>query len=319
MSGGEKKINSAEDIREMLFIYNPTSGRGTVKMHLAEILEEFENAGYMIKVYKMRYPGDINYIAEHEGRKVGLVVCAGGDGTLNGVVSGVMHLPEEERPDVGLIPTGTTNDIRRSYNVPANIVKAANLAVNGEPFATDIGSLNDKYFAYVASLGELSAVSCFTSQVAKNLLGRAAYLAEGLRQLLQMKSNKLKITYGDDEVIEGDFFLGIISNSTSVGGFPGLMGKNVDLQDGQYEVMLVKKPANIAEFTKELQTITLDENRQEKVVNDLVVRFKTSHLIVESEDEVQWVVDGENAGRYKRAEITNHNKAVNIISGPAAK
>ena len=303
-----------EELKRLLFIYNPKSGHGAVNAHMGEILKAFEEAGFIPTIYRMRFPGDASDMTEKEGPEYDLVVCAGGDGTLSSVITGAMRLPSERRPVIGFIPTGSTNDTRASYDLPLNIQRAAKLSVTGTPFATDIGEMREKYFTYVASFGDLSAVSCFTSQVAKNLLGRGAYLAEGIKQLIRMNSHVVTVRY-DDKEITGDFFLGMVTNATSVGGFAGIAGRNVDLQDGLFEVLLVKKPADLIEFNKEVQTILLDPNNQTAVEEELVFRFTAGKVSFESEEKIQWVIDGEDAGRHEKMEVINHRQAVKIISG----
>lgn len=302
-------------IKRLLFIYNPKSGRGVIGSFLMDIMKVFDAAGYMTTVYRMRYPGDAAYMAEHESPSYDLLVCAGGDGTLNAVISGLMKVDQDKRPPVGFIPTGSTNDNRNNYKLPSNIQHAARVAVNGNPFATDIGCCNDQYFTYVASFGELSAVSCFTPQLNKNLLGHAAYIPEGIKALFKMQSQKIKVTYDGDKVTKGDYFLGMVTNATSVGGFNGITGANVDLADGLFEVMLFKKPADILELQKEV-TAVLTPNG---TADGLLTRIKASHLIFECEEEMQWVVDGENGGKHKKTEIENYNKAVRIMSGLGSK
>ena len=301
-------------LKRLLFIYNPRSGRGVIRIHLGDIIKVFEDAGYMVTVYEMRYHDDAPWIVEHEGKAYDRIVCAGGDGTLNAIVSGAMRVAPEDRRPIGFIATGSTNDTKKSYKLPTNFVYAAKLAVNGEPFATDVGTLNDKTFVYVASFGELSAVSGFTPQTAKNLLGHAAYITEGLKVLLKMPSHVVKVTY-DGQTVSDDYFLGMVTNSTSVGGFTTVIGPNVDLQDGYYELMLFKKPADLAEMMKEIDAVL----KPGGTAGGLVTRIKAKEIIFESEEELQWVVDGEDAGKHKVVEVRNHNKAIEIISGLVKK
>ena len=303
-------------IRKLLFIYNPRSGRGTIQGMIPEILKCFDNAGYMTTIYKTRSPYDGEIVAAQEGEAYELVVCAGGDGTLNNIISGVMKIPEDKRPRVGFIPAGSTNDTRSSYSLPASIPHAAKIAVTGHPFRTDIGLANDRYFTYVASFGELSAVSCFTSQVAKNLFGRSAYITEGIKALLKMESHHIKVTW-EEGTVAGEFFLGMITNALSVGGFQNITGGGVDLADGLFEVMLLKKPADLLEFNKEVEAVLLASLGREATGDGLVYKFKTSRAVFGSADDLQWVVDGENAGRHKITTITNLPGAVEIMSGRA--
>lgn len=297
-------------LKTLLFVYNPKSGRGVIGAHLAEVIKAFETAGYIPTIYRTRTAHDLPYVAEHYAPLYDHVVCAGGDGTLNGLISGLMNVKPEDRPTVGFIPTGSTNDTRNSYKLPLNIARAASISVNGVPFETDIGKLNDRYFAYVASFGELSAVSAFTPQSAKNVFGYGAYLTGGIKALLKMNAQYVKVTIDEDKTVEGEFFLGMVTNALSVGGIAGITGKTVDLQDGLHELMLFKKPADLIQLNEEVAAVLSPDSD----AGGLITRVKASHIIFESDEELQWVVDGEDAGKCKYAEINNLNRAIRIMS-----
>ncbi len=308
-------------MKKLLFIYNPNSGKGVIASHLDEILDTFRAAGYEADVYRTEKRLDGRDKAAAEGADYELLVCAGGDGTLNEVVSGLMQLDAEQRPAVGLIPAGSTNDTRRSYNLPMDIKKAAQIAVSGSKFATDIGSFNDdKSFAYVASFGNLSAVSCFTPQDLKKVFGRAAYIGEGIKQLIKMTSSRLTIN-ADGQSFEGDYLLGMVANAVSVGGFEGIMGRDIDLQDGQFEVILIKRPKDLGAFCKIVNGV-LSAKGAAKVgsPDDLVFRFKASHVeFVSDNGPVQWVVDGEDAGTCEKVTVVNNCRAISIMAGEKTK
>ncbi len=297
--------------KDILFIYNPNSGKGKITMRLQEIREILQAAGGRVDVYGTKAPLDAMNKVQAEANRYGMVVCGGGDGTLSEVVSGMMHL--QERVPIGFIPAGSTNDTRSGFGLPKNILEAARLCVNGRPFQTDVGKFNDEYFTYVASLGSLSAVSCFTSQEMKRILGHGAYLLEGIKQLLKMESYEMEVQF-QDTVISGEFFLGLITNAMSVAGFEGITGGSVDLADGVFEVALLKKPANIMEFGREVNKMLIKKKEDRQVLDDVVIRFKTDHLVIRSDKPIQWVRDGENGGNHKRAEISVCKKAVTIMS-----
>ena len=297
--------------KDILFIYNPNSGKGKITMRLQEIREILQAAGGRVDVYGTKAPLDAMNKVQAEANRYGMVVCGGGDGTLSEVVSGMMHL--QERVPIGFIPAGSTNDTRSGFGLPKNILEAARLCVNGRPFQTDVGKFNDEYFTYVASLGSLSAVSCFTSQEMKRILGHGAYLLEGIKQLLKMESYEMEVQF-QDTVISGEFFLGLITNAMSVAGFEGITGGSVDLADGVFEVALLKKPANIMEFGREVNKMLIKKKEDRQVLDDVVIRFKTDHLVIRSDKPIQWVRDGENGGNHKRTEISVCKKAVTIMS-----
>ena len=301
--------------KRLLFIYNPNAGKGMIPKHLDEVTEIFENAGYAVGLYRTKRAGDGSQEVVQRAQEFDLVVCSGGDGTLSEVVSGMMQFPKEQRKPIGFIPTGSTNDTGKSYGLPASIKDAARITVSGEPFATDIGHFNQKFFTYVASLGRLSAVSCFTPQKVKKRWGYLAYLVEGIKVLLHLDAYDLQITWqdaeGKEQRMEDNFFLGMVTNSLSVGGFSGITGGNVDLQDGLFEVVLCKRPKSLGEFSLLVNTMFLDPNKDSN--NEMVTKFKTGRIKIESKDDVQWVIDGENAGKHRSVSIENDSRAIDIM------
>ena len=302
--------------KRLLFIYNPNAGKGVIPKHLDEVTEVFEKAGYDVGLYRTRGQRDGTQKVEYySAYKFDRIVCSGGDGTLSEVVSGMMALPRKDRLPVGFIPAGSTNDTGKSYGLPESIREAAEIAATGQFFSTDIGHFNDEFFTYVASFGRLSAVSCFTPQDIKRRWGYLAYLWEGLKVLLHLDAYDLKVEYVDEEEkdhqIEANFFLGMITNSLSVGGFAGITGDNVDLQDGLFEVTLCKRPRKLGEFRGLINDLLLAQNKEWN--NGMVTRFKASRIHLTFKDDVQWVLDGENAGKHKDISIFNDSRALDII------
>ena len=301
--------------KRVLFIYNPNAGKSIIPKHLDEVTDIFEKEGFAVGLYRTQKSGDGKEEVRNKAQLFDRIVCSGGDGTLSEVVAGMMEFPEEERKEIGFIPAGSTNDTGKSYGLPATIKDAAKIAASGKPFRTDIGHFNDTYFTYVASLGRLSAVSCFTPQEVKKRWGYLAYLVEGIKVLLHLDAYDLRITYENEEgretVIEDNFFLGMITNTFSVGGFSGITGAHIDLQDGLFEVVLCKRPKSLGQFSRLVDTLFLAADKDWS--NEMVTKFKTSKIRVESDDDVQWVIDGENAGKHKLVNILNDRQAIEIM------
>ena len=189
-------------MKKMLFLYNPNAGRGLIKSKLADILDIFVKAGYELTVYPTQSYRDAYHKIVHMEDNYDLVVCSGGDGTLDEVVTGMMR--RKNRVPIGYIPTGTTNDFANSLHISKDMLSAANTAVHGEPFACDIGTFNHDIFVYVAAFGLFTDVSYQTNQSLKNVLGHAAYVMEGAKRLSNIPSYRIKVTH-DGEVIEDDF------------------------------------------------------------------------------------------------------------------
>ncbi|ROR27171.1 YegS/Rv2252/BmrU family lipid kinase [Mobilisporobacter senegalensis] len=288
--------------KKMLFVYNPNAGKGKIKTRLSDIVEIFVKADYEVTIYATRGKQDATRIVKNSAKEYDLIVCSGGDGTLNEVTAGVMTL--EKRPEIGYLPAGTTNDFAASHKIPKNILRAAEVAVNGEPYYYDVGSVNDEFFAYVAAFGAFTEVSYETPQTIKNTLGRVAYLLEGMKRLPSLKSYKMIVKY-DDKVIEEEFIFGMITNSSSVGGFKGFIGKEILLDDGLFEICLIKVPKNPIELQAIINTLITKDTS-----TNLIYSFRTNRMSIEAKEEVPWTLDGEFGGNFSQVDIKIYKQAI---------
>lgn len=292
-------------MKKLLFILNPHSGKGHVKGRLFGIIDIMVKAGYEVTAYPTQCRDDAQRKVREEAGDFDLVVCSGGDGTLDEVVTGMMQ--RQDRVPIGYIPAGSTNDFANSLKIPKDMLKAAAVAVQGRRFPVDVGDFNQDSFIYVAAFGLFTAVSYQTSQSLKNVLGHAAYILEGARSLLDIPTYQMRVEH-DDEVIEGEFIYGMISNSISVGGFKNLTGKHVLLDDGVFEVTLIKAPKNPIEMNEIIINLT---NRKDN--SDLIYTFKTDELRIYPETTIPWTLDGEFGGEHRDVVIKNMHQAVEIM------
>ena len=292
-------------VKKLLFIYNPKAGKGQIRGNLMDILDIFAKAGYEITVRPTQYVGEGVKLASKRTGKYDLIVCSGGDGTLDEVVTGIME--SGRKKTVGYIPAGSTNDFGNSLHIPKNMKQAALAAVNGQQFACDVGAFNRNFFVYIAAFGLFTEVSYETKQELKNVLGHMAYILEGMKKLTNIKSYHMKIT-AQDMVIEDDFLYGMVTNSVSVGGFKGITGKFVDLSDGVFEVTLIKRPKNLEDLNRILGALTMKD-----IDAAQMYCFKTSSLQVEAQEEVAWTLDGEYGGRHTQVFIENRKQALDIM------
>ena len=294
-------------MRRLLFIYNPRAGKGAVRNMLSYILEEFARHDMEITVHPTLRARDAAKTMQREGRKYDLVVCSGGDGTLDEVVDGM--LKGGFRVPVGYIPAGSTNDFAESLGIPKQMADAAAAITNGKLFSCDVGRLNNVHFIYVAAFGAFTEVSYTTSQESKNMFGHMAYILEGMRSLPTIKNWKLKFKSRECSG-EGKFLYGMITNSNSVGGFKGITGNDITLNDGLLEVTLIEDPENLLEWPAIINALLMGG-----VNNRYVIQFKTSHVTFQSPEEIPWTVDGEFGGSYKDVELVDLPKALPIILG----
>ena len=291
--------------KKLLFVFNPKSGKGLIKNYLVDIVDTMVKADYEVTVYTTQAQGDAIRKVEKEAAKYDLVVCSGGDGTLDEVVTG-MNRSEAERP-IGYIPAGSTNDFANSLGIPKDMVKATYTAVHGKEFPCDVGYFNGDTFVYVAAFGLFTEVSYQTPQHWKNILGHAAYILEGAKRLHDIPSYVMKVEH-DGEVFTDKFIFGMVTNSISVGGFRGMTGEDVKLDDGVFEVTLIKSPQTPLELNEILASLT-------KLIDDtdLIYSFKTSELRITTEEKVAWTLDGEFGGEHEELVIKNLKQKIQIM------
>lgn len=295
-------------MEKALFVYNSHAGKGTLKSKLSDVLEIFRRADFEVNVFPTLEQGDAVKIVREQGIKYDRVICAGGDGTLHEVVHGLMDLPAMGRPACGYIPTGTVNDFATGIKLPKRILPAAKVAIGENCHAYDVGDMNGNYFTYVVAFGAFASVSYETSQAMKNLLGRTAYLLDGVTRLDSIKSTHVKVEV-DGERWEEDCILGMVTNAKSVGGFNLYRKKKVALDDGVFDGIFVKKPKNPIELNQVMSFLLKGAESEQ------VYMIHGKEISIEAEQEIAYTLDGENGGKYKSALIRNHKQAITYYCG----
>ena len=291
---------------KMLFILNPRSGKGKIKNKLMEIIDIFVKDSWTVTVHTTQNAKDAFEMVHKNGSKYDRIVVSGGDGTLNEVIRGLMSLDEAKRPTVGYIPAGTVNDFASNLRISKNMKKAAENIVYGTEFKCDVGEFNNKNFVYVAAFGAFTNVSYETPQQNKNILGQSAYLLEGLKQLSSLKSYKLKVKYDDNE-IEDEFILGMVANSNRIAGMKSRALK-AQLNDGLFEVMLIKQPKTVFESNDILSKLAIGD-----LSGNSFYVFRTEKIEFISEESIPWTLDGEFGGSVCDAEISVKKEAVTLV------
>ena len=292
--------------KKLIIIANPCSGRAKIKNDLLKIVEIFSNADYDVTVYPTKARGDATDKAASlkEGEFDRIVVC-GGDGTLNEVITGVMR--SGIKCTLGYIPLGTLNEWSSGLKISRNAITAAKDIVNGVETDLDIGKFNDKYFSYTASFGAFTEASYSAPQEVKNVLGQAAYLFEGVKSLGNIKPIHLKFKC-DEKEIEDDFLFGAISNSMSVGGIVKFKDSVVKLNDGKFEILLIKNPSSLIQ----LQSI-VDGILRKDLNRNGIEFFHTNEITVTGGEDVAWTLDGEYSAGEESVTLTNIPSAIHLI------
>lgn len=292
-------------MKKILLIVNPRAGMRKVNRYLPDIIRLFSDNGYRCETYVTGSQGDATQYLKNYEETCDLVVCAGGDGTLNETVAGLL-MAGIQCP-VGYIPAGTTNDYASSIGLSNDVMRAARDIMNGCPQAFDVGTFNGRYFIYTASCGAFARASYTTSQAAKNVLGHLAYVLEGVKDLPSIRPLKLHIE-AEGRCMEEDFIFCSITNSTSIGGILKLDAQLVALNDGKFEVTLVKNPTTPAQLSRILSGLTsLD------IPNEMIYFFSADRISIVSQNAIEWTLDGERAPETTEVSLLNLRSAVQII------
>lgn len=292
--------------KKLLLIVNPCSGRAKMYTELLKVVEVFSYADYLVSVYPTKSRGDATqYVEKLNHDDFDLIVVCGGDGTLNEVIEGIMN--SKNNIPLGYIPSGTLNEWSSGLNISRNIETAAKDIINGKKIKLDIGRFNDKYFSYTASFGAFTGASYSTPQEVKNVLGQSAYFFEGIKSLGTIKPIHMKITT-EDRVVEGDYLFGAISNSLSVGGIVKYDKTPVGLNDGLFEIILIKNPDNIVKLQPLVDGILKHEFDREGIEF-----FRSEKFIVETDESVAWTLDGEYAKSNGKLTVENIHGTITFI------
>ena len=282
--------------KKLLLIINPVSGKRAVIRYVPQIIRCFMDAGYRVTAMVTAAHGDASDFARLYGAEHDLIVCTGGDGTLNETLCGLadadLHVP------IGYIPCGSTNDFALSRHLSPDIPAAAEAIAHGTIRRFDVGRFDRHYFSYVAAFGAFSWLSYTTDQNLKNVLGHTAYILDGIKDLSKVRPLRMKVT-ADGRICEGDYIFGAVANSTSIAGTIQLPESEVDTCDGLFELLLIKNPRTLAEFSDTVQAVI-----NQDYGSDRLVFLHAPDILCESPEMIEWTVDGEFPGIYSHVHIT---------------
>lgn len=296
-------------MKKLFLVMNPCSGKKRANKVLAEIIDVFNRADYEVTAYMTAARGDATRAAAERAADFDRIVCIGGDGTLNEVIAG-LHEVGQQTP-IGYIPAGSTNDFASSLGLPKDLLDAARLAATGEPRKLDIGSFNGRCFSYVASFGAFTRTSYATPQGMKNALGHVAYLLAGAKELTSIRSTHMRFVLADGTSFEDDYIFGAISNSTSVAGLLTLSPDLVDLNDGLFELLLIRKPRSLLELSDCVLALTTQEYH-----TPMLTMVSTGRVEVDCPSELDWTLDGEYAAGQAHCVVENLHDAIRVIVRP---
>ena len=285
--------------KTLLFIVNPRAGKRRSRSFFFDVISIFSQAGYLVSLRQTQGPGDAERLAREEGGHFDLVICYGGDGTLNQTVNGLMALADP--PPLGYIAGGSTNDFAASLRLPADPVEAAHHVIESPGRRLDVGCFNSRHFIYIASFGAFTKASYSAPQNFKNDLGHLAYIIEGVKDLPTLRYYRARIE-ADSEVFDGRFLFGAVANATSIGGLLKLSREDVVMDDGKFEMLLVPEPKSLTALNDMLRALILQEF---DASNSGLIMRHVSHISVTTEEPLLWSLDGEASSPVSQVEIKN--------------
>ncbi|MDD7719645.1 MAG: diacylglycerol kinase family lipid kinase [Eubacteriaceae bacterium] len=294
-------------MKKVLIVLNPCAGTRQANRYLAEIIDIFCKADYQVSVATTGKSGDGTVIARERAHEFDLIVGIGGDGTFNEVVAGVLEA-EADVP-LGYIPAGSTNDFANSMGLSTKILQAAEDIVSGEPKTLDIGTFNGRFFSYVASFGAFTRASYEAPQSIKNALGHLAYILEGIKDIPSLAPLEVRVNM-ENGVYGGKYLFGAVCNSTSVGGLLTLSEEQVDMNDGKFEVLLIKSPGNIIELNQIIFALSTGNYNNCKLISF----FSSGDLEIEAPEDMPWSLDGEYQEGNEKIHIKNIKSAIKLIT-----
>ncbi|MBQ2190911.1 MAG: YegS/Rv2252/BmrU family lipid kinase [Clostridia bacterium] len=305
------EIHAEGDSRRMkkaLIVINPVAGDGTALRLFPSLIRGLTEKGYICTAVTTTRKGSATEYALDMGAEHDLIVCSGGDGTANEVIRGLMQLPEEKRPTFGFIPCGSTNDFATTLGIPKTFPKAVSMIMDEQCIPVDVGKFNDRYYAYVCAFGAFTNLSYDTPQSAKNWFGLFAYVAKGLEQLNDIKPIHMRFEI-NGEIIDDDFAFGCISNSHIIGGVIRLDKNWVELNDGMFEITLIRYPEDSYGFTRIFTELTSGEMNCEYIN---IYHAKEVDITVFGEP-IAFSLDGEPENGVSHAHIENIHSGINCI------
>ncbi len=292
-------------MKKVLFIVNASAGKNRLRGHFTDIFEQFGLHGYSIEVavtLRAMHAEELAFEATEQGKD--LIVCCGGDGTLNEVISGVIR--SGKPVEIGYIPSGSTNDFAQSAEISFDVHEAVSNILAEECQNMDVGAFNGRHFIYIASFGAFTAVSYKTPKSMKKTFGHLAYLFEGVKDLGSIAPHQLKLETAD-RIIEGEFCFGAIGNSKSIGGILHISEDIVCMNDGLFEVLLIRAPKTPMQLASVVFGLS-----QSDFSGDMFEFFQADSMTIESDGEFDWTLDGEHAKGARTVHIKNLKNAYKL-------
>ncbi len=292
-----------------LMLVNPVAGKIRIKNELFNLMKILTDAGYETSVMFTRADGSTPDLVEKEAPDRDLVVCCGGDGTLNEVIGGLIRLDYEKRPVLFYYACGSTNDFATTLKLPRTLNGIKNCILAGRTMDLDVGLVNDsRNFSYIAAFGIFTKASYSPDHKTKNVIGHLAYVLKAAEELGNLRDSYHTVIEHDGGMVEGDYAMVAVSNSTSAGGVLRLKENEVSLSDGILELLLIKAVPDAG-----ATMAVVDKLLKQQYDGDNVTLIHTTRAHISCGINPPWTIDGEFGGNIGEADVRCLKGAVKLI------
>ena len=295
------------EIKRLMLIANPVSGKRAVSTSLADVCKVFLNNGWAPSVFVTGKRGDATDFVKKYGAQYDRIVSMGGDGTMNEVVTGI--LDSELTVPFAFIPSGTTNDFASTHHIPTDILEAAKLAATGKERYLDACRFNERYFMFHGACGFFANVVNSTVQEMKNTFGYFAYILDGIANALSLAPKHVKLVIDGKDLEDDYMYVGFLSTLSLGGNISSIPVDMVRADDGEFEVMLARAPGDILDLGQELK-----EFSDLMTDGDFIKLFKMKKCVIDSEEDLSWSLDGEPYSGCRHIEMEVLSKKLILVS-----
>jgi YegS/Rv2252/BmrU family lipid kinase len=270
---------------KILLFYNPGAGNGVFGNNLDKVVSIFQRKRKIVIPIRAERGNTLDHILSNAKKDdFSKIIAAGGDGTVNAVVSAVIK--HDLNIPVALLPAGTANDLARHLGIPTAFDEMLKVAAEEHYLDMDVGLANGRPFVNVLAAGVVVDASQKTDPTAKNAFGLAAYYLRALMDLPKIHPIPVRLTL-PDQVVETEMNAVLILNGRGAGGFRSVAPHAV-INDGKLEVMLVHNVPFVNWGPLILSILTgMPES------NKYLSFFSTDVLRLESEEDLVTDLDGE--------------------------
>jgi diacylglycerol kinase (ATP) len=220
------------------WLIGPPPDQATKRAALDAAIAGARAAGHALAVRTTSRAGDAGELAAEAARSgVELVIAAGGDGTINEVVNGLMRVSRP--PRLGIVPLGTANDFARTLDLPSHAGAALRVALHGVAVELDVAIVNARYFINVSTGGFGADATKSAPRGAKRVLGPLAYAASGVKRLLGLRPYRGEFICDGYTVHSGGFIFFAVGNARRTGGGARVTPR-ADMEDRRLDAMIMR-------------------------------------------------------------------------------